>query len=176
MNDGNEINLAEAIERARARGAVADNAYDWYRKQAATSGEVHIGGQRVRAVKRGRQWVVNTRELEASIASAQAAKAAKHEAERRAEEDYKARKLNPEGARTSWGGYRVRGEFHFVWSDYRVMRMKSDGGWVCNRCWAPASTEHDKPECHRCSDWSPCGTDCTLSRVHCEGCEKSMTI
>jgi hypothetical protein len=174
VNDGNEITLAEAIERARARDAVAGNSYDWYRKQAAMYGEVHIGDQRVRAIKRGRQWVVNERELTESIAGAAAAKTAKHEAERQAGEDYEARKLNPKGARTTWGGYSVRGDFHFVWSDYAIMRQRSNGGWVCNRCWEPASTEHDKAECHRCSDWGPCGTDCTLSRIYCQACATSM--
>ena len=52
-----EPTLAAAIERARAQGAVAGNAYGWYRKQAARDGQVHIGSQRVATRKRGRQWV-----------------------------------------------------------------------------------------------------------------------
>lgn len=104
-----EIPLAEAVGRARARGAVGDNAYDWYRKQAASDGEVHICGQRVRAIRRGRQWVVNSGEREESIAKAEAAKEAEQEALHRADEDYKARKPNPKGARTSWGGLQRAG-------------------------------------------------------------------
>jgi hypothetical protein len=145
-------------------------------KQAARDGEIHIGDQRVRAVKRGRQWVVNEHELAESIVYAVAAETAKQEAKRQADEDYKAHKLNPEGARTSWGGYSVRGEFHFVWSDCAVWRQKSNGQWICNRCWKPASTENNKTECHRCSDWGGCGSDCTLSRLYCEGCGTSMAV
>jgi hypothetical protein len=176
VSAGNEITLAEAVDRARARGVVASNSYEWYRKQAATDGEVHIGDQRVLAVKHGRQWVVNERALMDSIASAEAAKQAKEEAGRQADEDFKARKLNPQGSRTPWGGYSVRGQFHFVWSDVAVWRQKSNGEWVCNGCWKPASTENNKPECHRCSDWGGCGADCTLSRVYCGGCGTSLAV
>jgi len=174
MSGENEIPLAEAIERARQQGLAEGNAYEWYRKQAARDGQVHIGEQPLRVVKRGPRWVVNERELTEAIASALAAQTVQLQAERQADDDYKARKLNPAGARTPWGGYRVQGEFHHVWSDYARMQKRSDGDWICNRCWKPASTEHGKPECHRCSNWNGCGTDCTLSRIYCVNCGTSV--
>lgn len=170
----NEITLAEAIERARNRGVISGGSFEWFRKQAAKSGRVHIAEGTVIAFKRGRRWMVAEPQLEEAIVRAEGHKNAKNESERQAGEDYVARILNPKGARTSWGGYRVHGDFHFVWSDYERMRQRSDGGWTCNRCWKAAGTEHKKPECHTCSDWNGCGTDCTLSRIYCADCGTSM--
>jgi len=93
-----------------------------------------------------------------------------------ADADYDAHKLNPKGARLSWGSYRVHEHFHFVSSDYERIRKRSDGGWICNSCWKPASTENNRPECHTCSDWNGCGTDCTLSRVFCSECGTSLAV
>jgi len=93
-----------------------------------------------------------------------------------ADADYDAHKLNPKGARLSCGSYRVQGDFHFVSSDYERIRKRSDGGWICNACWKPASTENNRPECHTCSDWNGCGADCTLSRVFCSECGTSLAV
>ena len=75
---------------------------------------------------------------------------------------------NGDTIRTEWGVYRRSEPFHFAWSDYDMIRRRSNGGWYCNSCMKATDTEHDNPECHRCSDWSPCGNDCTLSRIICE--------
>lgn len=123
----NEITLAEAIERARNRGVISGGSFEWFRKQAAKSGRVHIAEGTVIAFKRGRRWMVAEPQLEEAIVRAEGHKNAKNESERQAGEDYVARILNPKGARTSWGGYRVHGDFHFVWSDYERMRQRSDG-------------------------------------------------
>lgn len=61
--------------------------------------------------------------------------------------------------------------FRFVSDPYQSGRMKSDGDWLCNKCNTIAKTEHKKPECHLCSDWNGCGTDCTLSKVYCDNCK-----
>ena len=42
-------------------------------------------------------------------------------------EDYKSHKLHGGSGytiRTEWGGYSIKGEFHFVWSDIEVYRKK----------------------------------------------------
>lgn len=44
------------------------------------------------------------------------------------------------------------------------------------RQWQPASTENNASECHTCSDWNGCGTDCTLSRVFCAPCGTSLEL
>ncbi len=164
-----EITLKDALKRARMAGALPGNSDEWYRKQAARSGKVEIADKPVRAVKR-RAWMLDAQEFEAALAAART----HGQAIQQVDDDYEARKLRPEGARTSWGGYRVHDGFHFVWSTEARIRHDSDGHWVCNGCWKSASTEHDKPECHRCSDWNGCGTDCTLSRIYCERCGTSM--
>ena len=164
-----ELTLREALKRARATGALPSSSYEWYRKEAASTGKVDIAGKNVRAIKR-RAWMLNAEDFKAALAAARSQRQALHQVDK----DYKAGKLRPGGAHTSWGGYSVRGNFHFVWSDEDRVRHKSDGAWICNRCWKAASLEHNKPECHRCSDWSGCGTDCTLSRIYCEACGTSM--
>lgn len=77
---------------------------------------------------------------------------------------------------TEFGGYKIYGEFRFVWDDVQRLRRKSNGTWYCNRCQAPAETEHNKQECHLCSDWNGCGEDCTLSKVYCLKCGTSLVI
>ena len=72
---------------------------------------MEIADKHVRAVKR-RAWMLDAAEFEAALAAARA----QRQAIKQVDDDYEARKLRPEGARMSWGGYRVRGDFHFVWS------------------------------------------------------------
>jgi hypothetical protein len=116
--------------------------------------------------------MVDAEDFVAALAAARA----QRQALRQVDEYYKACSLRPKGARTTWGGYRVRGPFHFVWSDEAHIRHDSDGTWVCNTCWKPAALAHDKPECHRCSDWNGCGTDCTLSGVSWGACGTSLDL
>lgn len=55
-------------------------------------------------------------------------------------------------------------------SAYEAYRQRTGGHYQCNMCGRPAREEHNRPECHSCSDWSGCGGGCTLSRVFCETC------
>jgi len=48
--------------------------------------------------------------------------------------------------------------------------------WFCSKCESTCKELHEKPECHRCSDWNGCGGDCTLSRVVCLKCGDSKTF
>ena len=67
-------------------------------------------------------------------------------------------------------------DFRFKVNDYERARRRSDSTWYCNRCNRPAETEHNKPECHLCSDWHECNRDCTLSRVYCDRCKTSQEM
>lgn len=170
------ISLAEAFEQHRA-GGVLPYSYSSYRKDAHDRGAIMIGETSVPVVKHGRSWTVDAKDFAAAVARAAEARRKQEQARERADSEYEARRLDPSGyARTTWGGYRVRDGFHFVWSDMDIMRQRSDGGWRCNTCWETASRENNKPECHRCSDWRPCGTDCTLSRIYCETCGTSLEM
>ena len=42
--------------------------------------------------------------------------------------------------------------------------------YVCKKCEKSATTKHEKPQCHMCSDWNGCNSDCTLSHLVCENC------
>jgi hypothetical protein len=169
------ITLAAALEEHRARGAGL-NSYESYRKDAHARGYLFIGGTKVPAEKRSGRWMVDAEAFATGVAAAVTAANAAKRAMQQAEADYEARKLHPQGARLSWGSYHVSGAFHFVTTDYGRMRMRSNGGWLCNACWQPASTENNRPECHTCSDWNGCGTDCTLSRVFCVPCGTSLEV
>jgi hypothetical protein len=51
------------------------------------------------------------------------------------------------------GGYTVRADFHLTWYEGRREHGGGEGSWCCNTCFETAMTEHDKDECHTCSDW-----------------------
>ena len=151
------------------------NAYEWYRRDAHRSGTVFIGKTSIAVSKSGGTWCVEEAELDRAVA----ADRRRRVDVRRITTDYKSGILHGHDGdtfETEGGGYRRRDPFHFAWSDYEAGRKRSDGTWYCNRCMRPASTEHDNPECHRCSDWGSCGTDCTLSRVLCPTCGTGFSV
>jgi hypothetical protein len=172
---GNGVLLADAVERYRRLPGAYGNAYDWYRRSAARNGLVSLGATTVSAWKQGRQWMLDSADVERALAA--------HEeriAERkRVTEAYAAHVLHGgDGASiaTDWGGYRIRRDFHFAWSDYARVTRGSSGSWYCNACFAPAREERSREECHTCKDWGGCGQDCTLSRIYCPVCGTSLGV
>lgn len=171
----NAIRLIEAIRRHGKR--MDARSYESYRAEAHARGAVSIRGRVVPAFKRGGRWMVDVADFDAAVAAALESEAREKRLREQAATDYDAHRLHHAGpVATTWGGYRVSGAFHFVWSADEIMRRRSDGQWRCNGCWKLASTENGKPECHRCTDWGPCGADCTLSRVYCEECGTSLEL
>lgn len=167
------ITLADAIAQYRtAADDRASNSYNWYRQSAARHGRVWLGGNKVPATRQGRRWMVDDTDVAAAVTAHHEKRA--HEARMRT--DYDNHVLHAGVVTMTDGGYRTRGVFHFVWWDYQRMRGYSDGHWVCNGCWESADCERNRPECHRCSDWSPCRDDCRLSRVFCGTCDTSLPI
>jgi hypothetical protein len=176
--------LRDAVERFRRERGSYGNAYEWYRKQAQRSGRVWMGEQRqlvskgdteIRAVKVGRTWMVNPIELEARLTEHRLEQAERQQIT----DDFEAHVLYGESGtviRTSFGSYTVGRDFHTVHYDSFKPWKDAYAHWTCNGCWKPGSTEHNKPECHTCSNWGGCGRDCTLSRVFCEDCGTSMEI
>lgn len=122
---------------------------------------------------RGR-WMVDRAALGDAVATTETKAAALRASLVQADRDYDARKLAPEGVstKTTWGAYVVRGNFRL--ESGTSTRGSSYGepwsSWLCNSCWKPARIENNNEECHRCRDWSPCGTDCTMSDVCCDAC------
>jgi hypothetical protein len=170
-----EIPLAAAVERWQRETGIA-NSYEWYRRDARARGRVNFGKSKVATRQQGRRWVV----AEALVVDAIAAFREQKAEVEQITADYRAgrplRGADGETIRLVTGGYRLRGDFHFLWNYQAIALKQSDGSWRCNTCRALARTEHGKPECHRCSDWSPCGQECTLSLVACTTCGTSMTM
>jgi hypothetical protein len=152
-----------AIERYQRNPGAHSKAYDWYRRSAQRFNQVWIHSHVVPTIKVGRQWMVEEADLNAALAAMRESRA--QQTQRTA--DYKKRILHPGTVRIDGGGYRVNGAFHFFWNDMDRARRRSDGSWICNTCWTVATENHDGEECHRCRNWSPCGNNCTLTRIRC---------
>jgi hypothetical protein len=179
------LSLRDAVAELK-RHHRGGNAYDWYRRDAQRGGRIWLGtgcqlepgGERpvmVSARKIGGRWMVD----------AEGFRSALHELDRAqgelamitaAYEDQQLLGGVGKSLRTSWGGYRVADRFHFVWNSMSIYRHDSYGIWRCNTCWKPAETQHDRAECHICSDWGTCGRDCTLSGIACGTCLTSMAL
>jgi hypothetical protein len=169
------MTLAQAVERYRSEPGASSNAYEWYRKQAHRDGRIPLGDVDVAAVKVGNQWTVAVTDVDDAIAAHRNRMVEQH----RATADYEAHILHGHsGSRvsTDWGGYTISGDFHFAWNSYLVGTYQSDGAWYCNICFKPAKSEHEREECHTCSDWGGCGRDCTLSRIFCRDCGTSKDM
>lgn len=173
-DSGVRISLAEAVERYRSSGG-GSNSYEWYRKQARSEGRVHFGGTYVAAVKEGREWTVAEFHVEQAIAAFHV----RQEERRSATVDYERRVIHGadgETIETDWGSYTVSGDFHSTWNSYAAVTRGGGISWYCNTCFKPVQSEHNRPECHTCSDWGGCGRDCTLSRIFCTDCGTSKAM
>lgn len=67
--------------------------------------------------------------------------------------------------------------FEFVApSDLQRAKHRSNGHWACASCHEVAEIDRDGEECHRCRDWSGCGTDCRATRAYCRSCGTEMKL
>lgn len=169
------ITLREAVERWSLEDRAPVNAYDWYRRSAARCRTVPFGTVDIPALKPGREWVVDGRELDRAIAAHRQRRAES----KQATSDLAAGRLHGRDGdtiETEWGNYRRRDPFHLRQRTDEPPWKGSGETWYCSGCMRPASTEHDNPECHRCSDWGSCGSDCRLSRVFCPTCGPGFEV
>ena len=179
-----DLPLAQAVDRFKREPGSTSNSYDWYRRGAQQSGAVNFGRPRelvqgattrVPVQKVGMQWMASRSAFASAIVEHRAGLAEVDETTR-AYDDHRL-VVGPGGtARTTWGSYRVAADFHSTWSIRAAIQGPTSPAWVCSRCWQSAALEHNRPECHTCSDWNGCGRDCTLSAVLCPGCGTSMAI
>jgi hypothetical protein len=70
---GNGVSLADAVERYRRLPGAYGNAYDWYRRSAARNGLVSLGATTVSAWKQGRQWMLDSADVERGAGRARGA-------------------------------------------------------------------------------------------------------
>ena len=169
------LTLKEAVSLYKQEEKAVSNSYDWYRKQAQTDGSIDIASKKITATKYRGIWYIDKADFSAAINQ--------HRDQikelKQITEDYRKGIIhgkNGDTTHTEFGGYSIHGDFYFVWDDVQPFRRKSYGNWYCKRCKSPAETEHNKPECHLCSDWNGCGEDCTLSKVYCKSCGTSLDI
>lgn len=167
------IKLKDAIELYRHEEKVPNNSYAWYRKLAQQYGKISIGGIDVPAYKQNRIWYVDKKEFTEAIK--------RHreviEDLKQVTNDYAKGIIHGKDGdiiSTEWGGYKIQSGFRLEWFDYEQARKKSHGTWYCNKCNISVKTEHNKAECHLCSDWNGCGKDCTLSKIYCPQCENKL--
>lgn len=174
-NDSDTISLRDAVQIFKNELGATSNAYDWYRKSAQKSGSVSIGSKKIAARKMGTTWYVFRRDLEAAIENHR-----KNIAELKQRTlDYKDQILHGndgETISTEFGGYRRRGSFHFVWSNYDIGRKRSNGSWVCSVCFRPADVSHNPDECSQTTDWRECDRDCAASTPSCEHCGRVKAL
>jgi hypothetical protein len=171
-----QITLKTAIE-SHDRDDGIFSSYETYRKEAKDYGYILIEGTQIPTKKEKGTWILNKADLDRAITSFKNKKAESEKHMQLMMADYQKRVFHPG---TIWISdtkyYNNRGDFRLEVDTYAQARKDSNGTWYCNTCNLPAETEHNNPECHRCSDWSPCGTDCTLSRVYCSRCGKELVI
>lgn len=172
------ITLAEVHEVLTRRRVIPRSSYGHLRTRVARSEALHVAGLRLAVWKKGRAWCTDRaafdeflvqveHELERRRLAEQAADAELRLRQDRVRRLYAHRVLLDDSA----GLYRIVDEHFHAW---RVVSLEpySDWSlsWVCSHCFAPAQYEHGREECHRCSDWSGCGSDCTLSAATCPPC------
>lgn len=167
------IRLSDAVDLYQREEDAPANVYDWYRKGAQQRGSVSIGRMNVPASKVSGAWFVDEGDFKDAI-GAHRDRIAERKATTIDYGNHILRGSSGDWVDTDWGRYQVRNRFHLS-RDRRVPPWKGSGEhWVCSSCWKPAETEHSREECHRCSDWSDCGRDCTLSRVFCDTCGTTL--
>ena len=155
------------------------NSYERYRKLAKLEDRVPIGRINVSVYKEKGIWCIDSKEFHEALRQDQVEKKKHSDIKKQNTADYAKGIIHGKDGdilEIEGGGYKIRGEFRFVWSDYEQARNKSSGTWYCNKCNILAETEHNKEECHLCNDWNGCGRDCTLSKVYCPKCGSSISV
>jgi hypothetical protein len=174
-HEAKKIKLSEAVQLFLKEKSAPSNSYNWYRQSAQSNGTVLFGESEIKAEKLKGSWYVDEKAFTKSIEKIRN----KAKQIKKVASDYKKGNIhgkNGEEIKTEWGSYKIYKNFRLVTSDCDSIRKRSDGDWYCNDCNIKAKLEHEKEECHSCSDWNGCGRDCTLSKVFCTKCGKSLKI
>lgn len=173
-----DITLREALDQYQQHPGSPQNSYAWWCKSAQRRGEIGFGASRqfvdggstmVPVFKRSNRWFVDPVRFKAAMAECVAV----GEEQRAITAAYDRHELlgaPGETVTTTWGHYYAKGPFHLRHSSRTPSWKGSGNTWVCSTCWSPAPLEHERDECHKCSDWGSCGRDCTLSAAVCSKC------
>lgn len=131
MDEADELLLRDAVRDLL--GQPDESSYLWHRRRASEHGYISLDLEQVPAFKHGRHWYVKPSEVIAALQRV----ADRHNRREQVTRDYDAGILHgPDGEHvdTTWGWYRVEGDFRFVYDNLQVYRRRNDGLWVCNRC------------------------------------------
>lgn len=160
--------VAEACERAET-GYSASGARRWWPKNLAA--KVHDGQfwcltSSIPVRKVNGRWMAEDADVDAQVAAY-----IRQQGQVRQDTADLKNNIVHDGRHAIAGGFYTAGaSFYTVTNDMDAYLHRSDGVMYCRSCHGPAVLEHNKPECHTCSDWGGCGRDCTLSAVSCPAC------
>jgi len=173
---GEMIKLKDAVGNYSPEKGIYSS-YNTYRKHAKESGSIFIGNKSIPVHKEKGTWWINKDDFDLVVNTIITNRKNEEKAREFTTEQYKKGIFRPGIVYLSdYFYYDNKGDFRLEVDVIRQYRKKSDGVWYCNTCNKPAETEHNNPECHVCADWGGCGKDCTLSRVFCPRCGKSLDI
>ena len=173
---GKIIKLNEAVGTYNPDRGIY-HSYNWYREQAKEYGTVNIGDTNISARKEKGSWCIDSADFDRAVNDFINKKTEEKEQSQLMMEDHQKGIFHPGRIWISDNCYyENKGDFRYEVDTYRQALKESDGIWYCNICNLPAETEHNNPECHRCADWGSCGKDCTLSKVYCSHCKKSLVV
>jgi hypothetical protein len=172
----NRIRLKTAVEE-QIRVDRYFGSYETYRKWANKCGYILIANVQVPTVKERGTWYVDQEDFERALTIYRNKESEQQKKIQLMMEDHKNGVFHLGKIWISDSKYYDnKGDFRLEVDAYLRARKESDGIWFCNTCNIPAKTEHNNPECHICSDWNGCGTDCTLSKIYCAKCKKELII
>jgi hypothetical protein len=163
---GKIIKLKDAVGTPNQENGIF-NDYKWFLWFARLLGKIRIGQVDIPTHKEKGKWVVDESDVIRAIESFK---------EENMKNEKNSKEIENAPMPPSFSGYLNNSNFRLESKSYEIARKRSFGTWFCNNCNIPAKEEHNNPECHVCSDWNGCGKDCTLSRVYCSNCGKSMDV
>lgn len=176
---GLNISLREAIALYQKEDYSSSNSYNWWREIAKRDGEITIENIKFKVFKYKNTWSLDKTSFLLGLNQIRENHLENMTKRKLMTSDYEngiIHGMEGESISTDWGGYRISGNFHFYWNTNHIMRSKSNGSWKCNKCMKVAEIENNKPECHLCSDWNGCKSNCTLSKILCRSCNLMMDI
>ena len=171
------IPLAEAHERYKAAGG--DAPLSRWRNEVRDHHRVELGHGRqlvpsdsttVPAYKVGPRWFVDEQKFTTAHNEIVLARQELRDISRQYSEEHRLVGASGQTIRTTWGYYIAGACFHERVDHHTAHHGGGGSLHRCNGCWARVTYEHNRPECHRCRDWSSCGRDCTRSAMLCENC------
>ena len=128
-----KIKLKAAYEIFKEVEKRTDRTYESFRKSVNRYGCIKINDREIEASKIGGTWYLDVSKFREEIKNYK-----NHNLHiEKVTDDYSKGVLHgsdDEIITTNWGGYRLKGQYRYVWNDYERYRKKRGGYWMCNKC------------------------------------------